>query len=298
MIQTRRYEYLVQPTPQKEWIEKRGILMWLAMFFIELGAGAFIVSSIVGNQLGMLLGWLLCGVLGGGFHLVYLGHPMRFWRMVISSGWKTSWISRGLIFVVFFLGLGLLHMILLRWASPVTGILIIADTFAFLTIIYVGFVMASVNGIPLWNTSLLPVLYLVLGIWGGLGLTLLSMVSTGATISTIGTVEEWSRIFLITFIFIVFVYLFTARYQGDTGRTSVRAIVAGKIAPLFWIGVVIFGTAFPVGVALVTWVAGLPIPTALLFVLIFLELLGDLTLRYCILKVGLYAPLVPGTSYA
>ena len=298
MIQTRRYEFLVQNTPQKEWIEKRGILMWLAMFFIELGAGAFVVSSIVGNQLGMLLGWLLCGVLGGGFHLVYLGHPTRFWRMVLSSGWKTSWISRGLAFVTLFLGLGLLHMVLLQWASPVTGLLIAANIFAFLAIIYVGFVMASVNGIPLWNTALLPVLYLVLGVWGGLGLTILTLEATGATTIAVGSVEEWSRIFLVAFIFIVFVYLLTIRYQGATGKTSVRVIVAGKLAPLFWIGVALFGTAFPVGVAIATWVAGLSIPTALLFVLIILELLGDLTLRYCILKAGLYAPLIPSTSYA
>ncbi|MFC1874409.1 NrfD/PsrC family molybdoenzyme membrane anchor subunit [Chloroflexota bacterium] len=167
MIQTRPYEFLVQYTPQREWIERRGTLMWLAMFFIELGAGAFIVSSIFGSLPGMLTGWLMCGVLGGGFHILYLGHPLRFWRMVISSGWKTSWISRGLVFVTLFLVLGLIHMILLQWAAPATGLLIAANIFAFLAIIYVGFVMNYVNGIPLWNTPLLPVLYLILGIWGG-----------------------------------------------------------------------------------------------------------------------------------
>lgn len=298
MIQTRRYEYLVQYTPQREWIEKRGILMWLAMFFIELGAGAFVVSSFFGNQLGMLLGWLLCGVLGGGFHLLYLGHPTRFWRMVFSSGWKTSWVSRGLAFVTVFLGLGLIHMILLQWASPVAGLLIAADVFAFLTIIYVGFVMGSVNGIPLWNTALLPVLYLILGVWGGLGLTLLALLATGATTTAVGTVEQGSRVFLIAFVFIVFVYLLSTRYQGATGKASIKAIVAGKLAPLFWIGVALFGTAFPLGVALATLVAGLSIPAGLLFVVIIFELLGDLALRYCILKAGLYAPLIPSTCYA
>jgi formate-dependent nitrite reductase membrane component NrfD len=298
MTQTRRYEFLVQHTPQGEWIEKQGILMWLAMFFIELGAGAFVVSSIFGNSLGMLLGWILCGVLGGGFHLLYLGHPTRFWRMVFSSGWKTSWVSRGLIFVILFLGLGMIHMMLLQWASPVTALLIAADVFAFLTIIYVGFVMASVNGIPLWNTALLPVLYLILGIWGGLGLTLLALLVTGATTTVIGTVEQGSRIFLIAFVFIVFVYLFSTRYQGATGKASIRTIVAGKLAPLFWIGVALFGTAIPLGVALAALVAGLSIPAGLLFVLIIFELLGDLSLRYCILKAGLYAPLIPSTSYA
>ena len=298
MIQTRRYEFLVQHTPQREWIEKKGILMWLAMFFIELGAGAFIVSSFFGNQLGMLLGWLLCGVLGGGFHLLYLGHPTRFWRMLFSSGWKTSWVSRGLLFVTLFLGLGLIHMIMLRWTAPMMGLLIVADVFAFLTIIYVGFVMASVNGIPLWNTALLPVLYLILGVWGGLGLTLLALLATGATSTAVGTVEQGARIFLISYAFIVFVYLFTTRYQGETGKASIREITAGKLAPLFWIAVALLGMALPLGAALTSLASGWPIPTELLSVLIIFELLGDLALRYCILKAGLYAPLIPSMSYA
>ncbi len=298
MIQTRRYEFMVRHTPQKEWIEKRGILMWLAMFFIELGAGAFMVASFFDSRLGMLLGWLLCGVLGGGFHLIYLGHPTRFWRMLFSSGWKTSWVSRGLLFVTLFLGLGMMHMIMLQWASPVAGLLIAADICAFLTIIYVGFVMASVNGIPLWNTALLPVLYLILGVWGGFGLTLVALLAAGTTDTAMGTVEQGARVFLITYAFIVFVYLFTTRYQGETGKASVKEIVAGKLAPLFWIAVALLGTAFPLGVALVGMAAGLSIPAGLLFVLIIFELLGDLALRYCILKAGLYAPLISGTSYA
>jgi formate-dependent nitrite reductase membrane component NrfD len=295
MIQTRRYEFMVQYTPQREWIEKRGILMWLAMFFIELGAGAFVVSSLFDNQLGMLLGWILCGVLGGGFHLLYLGHPTRFWRMVFSSGWKTSWVSRGLVFVCLFLGLGFLHMVLLRWAIPITGLLIASDIFAFMTIIYVGFVMGSVNGIPLWNTALLPVLYMILGVWGGFGLTLLTLLATGATETVMGTVEQGSQAFLIAFAFVVFVYLFSTRYQGTTGKESIKAILTGKLAPLFWIGVALFGTVLPLGVALISLLAGLSIPTGLLFILIIFELLGDLALRYCILKAGLYAPLIPST---
>lgn len=297
MISTRSYEFVVQYRPQREWIEKRGILLWLAFFFIELGAGAFVVSSIFGSSLGMLLGWLMCGVLGGGLHLLYLGHPLRFWRMVFSSGWKTSWISRGLMFVTLFLGLGLIHMILFQWASPTLGLLIAADIFALLTIIYVGFVMAYVNAIPLWNTPLLPVLYLILGIWGGLGVTLLSLLATGTT-AAVATVEEWARIFLIAFIFIVFVYLFSIRYQGATGKASVRMMVVGKWAPLFWIGTVVLGTAFPVAVALGTLAAGLSIPVVLIYTLITFELVGDLALRYCILRSGLYVPPIPTTSYA
>jgi formate-dependent nitrite reductase membrane component NrfD len=69
--------------------------------------------------------------------------------------------------------------------------------------------------------------------------------------------------------------------------------VAGKIAPFFWAGVVLLGTVVPAGVALATWLGDWSIPTAFLIVLIVFELLGDLALRYSILKAGLYAPLLP-----
>ncbi len=292
MIQTKPYEFMVKYTPQREWIERRGIMLWLAFFFVELGAGAFIVSSVFGSLWGMFIGWFLCGVLGGGFHLLYLGHPFRFWRIILSSGWKTSWISRGLIFVGLFLIMGAIHLILSQWASPVPGLLIAAGVFAFCTVVYVGFVMNYVNSIPLWNTPLLPVLYVILGIWGGLGVTLIALLATRDA-AVVGSVEEWSRIFLLAFIFIVFIYLFSIRYQGPTGMTSVRQIVSGKWAPLFWVMVVVLGMVLPLGVALGSWLVGFSIPVVLLYLVVIFELLSDLALRYCILRYGLYAPLIP-----
>ena len=284
-------------TPQTGWVKGRGIMLWLAFFFLELGAGTFIVGSAFGSLPAMFVGWLICAIGGGGFHLLYLGHPLRFWRALFSSGWKTSWISRGLYFTTIFLILGAIHMALAQWAAPSTGLLIAADIFAFCATIYVGFAMSYVSAIPLWNSTLLPVLYAVLGIWGGLGITLMTMLSSGAT-AAVADVEMWSRIFLIAFIFIVFIYLFTIRYQGtaapnSAGRSAVREIVTGRWALLFWVMVVLLAMALPLGVALSNWVGGLAIPIAVLYVAIIFELLGDLVLRYTILRNGTYVPLLP-----
>jgi len=59
------YDWMVQDTPQEEWIRRRGSLLWLAFFFIELGAGIFFMSSIFGSSLSMLIGWLVCAIFGG-----------------------------------------------------------------------------------------------------------------------------------------------------------------------------------------------------------------------------------------
>jgi formate-dependent nitrite reductase membrane component NrfD len=291
------YNWMTQYTPQTEWIERRGVFLWLAFFFIELGAGMFFVASFFTNIPAMVAGWLVCGVLGGGFHLLFLGKPLRFWRMAISSGWKTSWISRGLIFVSLFLLLGLVHIVLTQWVNSSIAMVVAADVFAFLTIIYGGFAMNYVNGIPLWNTALLPILYLISGLWGGAEVTL-GIVLAGGDGGIGHDIEEWIRILLIGFIILIPVYLVSVRYTSSTGVVSVKSMVLGKWALLFWIGVVIIGMVVPLAAVINSFLVGLEsTPASLLYIAIVCGLFGDLAMRYLILRCGFYAPLVSFSSH-
>ncbi|MGZ6193571.1 MAG: NrfD/PsrC family molybdoenzyme membrane anchor subunit, partial [Syntrophales bacterium] len=266
--------------------------------FIELGAGMFFVASLFDNFWAMVLGWLLCAVLGGGLHLLYLGKPLRFWRMAFSSGWKTSWISRGILFVSLFLLLGLMHIFLIQSATRFTALLVAADIFAFLTVIYGGFAMNSINGIPLWNTALLPVLYVVSGLWGGAEVTLgISLGSGGMVVGR--AIEEWIRILLIGYLLLIPVYLMSVRYTSSTGQVSVTSMLQGKWSSLFWIAVVILGMVIPLAAVINSIVAGLEgISMTFLYAAIFSGLIGDLAMRYLILRCGVYGPLIPSDSYA
>jgi formate-dependent nitrite reductase membrane component NrfD len=297
VIQTRPYEFMVSYTPQTEWIEKGGVKLWLAFFFIELGAGMFFIASLFDNVAAMAVGWLLCAVLGGGLHLLYLGKPLRFWRMAFSSGWKTSWISRGIIFVSFFLVLGFAHIVLLQSATRLTGLLVVADIFAFLTIIYGGFAMNYVNGISLWNTALLPVIYGVSGLWGGAEVTLGIALGTGA-IEIGPAIEEWIRILLIGYLFLIPVYLISVRYTSSLGQFTIRHMVAGRWSPVFWGVVVVLGMAVPLAAVIMSLVVGLEGGTMpFLYAAMLSGLIGDLAMRYLLLKCGLYSPLIPSRTY-
>tara|TARA_Y100000310_G_scaffold273698_1_gene289311 strand:- start:78 stop:968 length:891 start_codon:yes stop_codon:yes gene_type:complete len=289
-------EWMVKPTPQTEWIRGRGILLWLAFFFIELGAGTFFVGTFVNNLPAMVIGWILCGVIGGGVHILYLGHPFRFWRMVSRP--SSSWISRGLMFVALFLGLGLVQIALVMGGGTTPMLLVIlVDLFAFLAIIYGGFAMNYVNGIPLWNTALLPVLYGISGIWGGAGLALGIALSTGVG-STLGVaLEEWVRILLIAYIVLLAVYFISVRYTNITGKLSIQRLVSGEYWPLMWFVVVLLGLVFPATVVIISLNTGIENMTSILYATIFCELLGDITMRYLILKDGLYSPLIPSAAY-
>jgi formate-dependent nitrite reductase membrane component NrfD len=288
---------MVKYTPQTEWVERKGIIFWLAFFFIELGAGMFIISSIFGNLLGEFMGWLICAVLGGGLHLLYLGHPMRCYRMVLRP--HTSWVSRGLMFVVAFLILGGIQMVFSLRAIPSFGLSVVANILAFLAVIYGGFAMNYINGIPLWNSGLLPVLYAVAGLWGGAELSMAVLLNSAGSPETVLRVEELIRGLLVAFVVIFPTYLISARYGLSASKASVSEIVRGRLWPLFWIVVVFLGIVVPTGVVIVSLVVGLKAtPVILLYLSIAFELLGDLFLRYLILKNGFYNPLVPTPAYS
>jgi formate-dependent nitrite reductase membrane component NrfD len=294
MIQAKPYEFMVKYTPQREWIENRGILMWLATFFIEVGAATFLISSIFGNLWGMFVGVVMCAILGGGLHFADLGHPLRSWRMLFSCGWKTSWIARGMWFINIFIVLSVTYLGLTMWLYSIPGLLIASNVFAFCTIIYFGFVLSYVNGLALWNSALLPMLILVLSIWGGLDIFMLTSLVTGTESVT---AELWSRIIILFVIFIIVLYLFGIRYKGVGGRVSFGEIVWRKRAPLFWVLVVLFGAVFPLIVGL-TDMFLFNVPNIILCISIFFELGANLTLRYCLLKYAFYEPIIPSSSYA
>jgi len=290
------YEWMVNYTPQTEWVEGKGVMFCLAFFFIQLGAGMFFVSSILGILLGEFIGWLICAILGGGLHLLHLGHPMRSYRMVLRP--RTSWVSRGLLFVAAFLILGWLQMVFSFHGISSLALLVIANMFAFLTVIYGGFAMNCISGIPFWNSALLPILYAVAGFWGGAGLSTAVLLNYGVAIGALPEVEELSRALLVAFVVIFPTYLIAARYGLPAGKTSVSEMVGGRLWPLFWIVVVFLGLVLPIGVVIYSLVVGLEeTPLILLYLSISFELLGDLFLRYLILKNGFYNPLVPAPAY-
>jgi formate-dependent nitrite reductase membrane component NrfD len=281
------YEWMVKCTPQTEWIVKRGVLLWLAFFFIELGAGAYFVGSFFGSLVSMSIGWVVCGVLGGGLHLLYLGRPLRFFRMFAKP--KTSWISRGMIFVTSFMILGFFNIVLRFFSVSVNVLSWLIIVLAFLVVIYGGFAMCCINGIPLWNTALLPILYVVSGLWGGAGITVGVAVATGSAQILIG-VEEWIHLLLISFIILLFTYLLSISYGSIAAKTSVSEIVKGKGWHVFWVVVVIIGIGVPVGMMMANTQSA---PAVILYITLLCELLGDLGMRYLILKFGFYNPLIP-----
>ncbi|RJR38756.1 MAG: hypothetical protein C4576_21825 [Desulfobacteraceae bacterium] len=287
MIQDKAYEFMVKYTPQREWIEERGMLLWLSTFFVEVGAAAFIFGALLGSAGSMIIGMIMCAVVGGGLHLADLGRPLRFWRILLSSTWKTSWIVRGIWSINLFVVFGAMYLALALAGIEVSLLLILAVVFALCTILYFGFLLSYVKGIALWNNGLLPILVLVISLWGGLNVFALYLLLSG-----VGTdaVRLWSWIFPVLVLFTLFFYLMGVRYRGTGGGASFNEFVS-KRRGLFWVGIVLLGLVFPATVKLIdAFASGLP--GLLVGIAVLLELGANLSLRYCIFKCALYEPVI------
>ena len=300
------HEWMVKPMQQTEWIEHQGLLIWLAEVFSALGTGLYLVALFVNSWWGALIGWLIIMLFKLPLHLMYLGKPLRFWRTMppFSGAWKTSWIARGVFFTAVFTGFGFLQL-LTSYIVTDTSILsgqalsavaaldiilkILAGIFVILTAIYCGFMMSYCKSIPFWNTGILPIVILNAGIADGLALIMGVGLFTGGI--DFHVIESASRITLGINAVLIATYLMNATYQSAIAELSVKELIVGRVAAVFWLGIVILGIIVPLVISFVSLFAGeASIP--LLVGAIVCHTVGAFALKYCILKVGIHKPIV------
>ncbi len=281
---------MVSYTRQSEWIDRRGLFLWVAFYAGGLGGGLYLVSLFFNNLWGMFIGWLIVVAVKGTAHLVFLGRPLRAWRMVRRP--HSSWIARGITFVLLFGLFGAIQMAYSYW-SPGSGgetvFKVLAGIMAFCVAIYTGFVLNSMKAVPFWNSWLLPVLFILCGILGGFGLSVVISLSGGGI--NLHDAETGSRWLLVANAVVIFIYLWTAAHRDETGRKSVAQQLHGEMTGMFWGGIVLLGIVIPAVIALVSVFTG-EATSALLLTGVACEIAGGLALRYCVLKAGAYKPLV------
>jgi formate-dependent nitrite reductase membrane component NrfD len=288
------HQWMINYTRQTEWIDKRGIFLWIAFYAGGLGGGLYLVSLYFNSLWGMLISWLIIAVIKGGTHLVYLGKPLRFWRIISRP--QTSWLARGFIFVMLFVGLGGIQMLLTHWMPGSTVEIVfkvLAGIMAFSVALYTGIILKNVKGVPFWNSALLPVLFIFCGILGGFGLAVIIALNGGDI--NLAAAETGSRWLLIANALVIGIYLWQASMKEATSKQSVLEQLHGQNAPIFWIGIVILGIVIPLVIAL-TGLMVKDMSSILLIIGVVCEIIGGLALRYCILKAGAYKPLVARTQ--
>ncbi|MDD5702336.1 MAG: polysulfide reductase NrfD, partial [Dehalococcoidales bacterium] len=250
-MQALPWKWGIEEAPAREWSEGRGALIAVAMFLGGIAGGTYLVALFFNNIWGMLAAWILAAAMGL-FDMSHIKKPMRFWR--IATKVNSSWISRGFILVLLFLGASgiqlIIHMVSGAAAgAPTTAEVIfrvIAGVLGFGLAIYSGFVMSYVNGIKFWNSALLPVMVVMGGLAGGAAIILaIDSFTSAADFALVLTVARASLIFYAV---VLFIYLWVSTYNGQTARNSALLLLKGDMAVLFWTLIVVIGIVVPLAI--------------------------------------------------
>jgi formate-dependent nitrite reductase membrane component NrfD len=278
--------------PQREWVQGRGLLLIAGHFLSGVGAGGWVFASAWGSQPGEVASVAVLA-LSGLAHLLFLGRPARFWRMVRV---RTSWVGRGFLGLTVLLASALAYLALAVGGAPLDtpgarALWALSLAGAAVVMVYKGNVYAVCRAIPFWNSSLLPVLYIAYALRGGVALLLLLLPWNGAGQDQrlLELLELW--IGLSAGVCILF-YLTVMANASVGARRSVEDLLRGRVAAAFYGGVVCLGLAIPLAVGL--WNALAPVSHGLLAAVGAASLAGDFYVKYAIAKAGRYQPHAPG----
>jgi formate-dependent nitrite reductase membrane component NrfD len=281
------WDFMTKDTPSRDWSHGAGAFIAVAFFFGGAAGGTYLLSLYFDNLWGMLISWCLAAAMGLS-DLVHLGNKAAAWRIAFRPG--SSWISRGFLLVFLFLGASAIQMAISYWAPgtvPETLFKIVAGIGAFGVAVYSGFVISYVASIKFWHSAVMPVLFIIAGLTGGAAILAVINSFTGDMAFT--TLKYIYLGVLAIYAIIIAGHLWISTYSSNTARNSVKTIVTGELALLFWLVIVLVGIIAPV---FITLFAGAN-SQALYIIAAACVLSGNMSLRYAILRAGMYPSLLP-----
>lgn len=298
--------------PQEEW----RVIIAVDLYLAGMGAGSFIIGTLI-HWLGVTLsppflpsmdifGYLLdltkvpifwgpiMVSIGAFFLILDVGIKGRFMYACLNP--RRSWVARGFLilsaFIIFGMVLLIKSVLPFEWlsAGPVLWHIleVVAFFFAFATAIYTGILLKATKSIPLWNTYLLPILFLVSALSTGTIAIVLSTLGTGLLTHDAGALKfliGGKQILVVIEGIVLCLYLYRSYATTEQGRDSVRLLLFGEKKLVFWGGIVMLGFVLPM--ILESIASFLPGNVALIFVSGLILLWGRFFLRLGVLSAGI-----------
>ncbi|MCL5124415.1 MAG: polysulfide reductase NrfD [Deltaproteobacteria bacterium] len=217
------------------------------------------------------------------------------WRQFYMIGNLRSMISWGVIILSIFIPLALLYAAALNEITfvgklaqkYVTAIEIIGSLFAIATATYTGVLIAVVNGVPFWNTPLMPVLFLASAISTGLAAAMIvAAIIDVKTIKTLSNFALGHVIFLSVEGLVLMLFVFMSLTRSTEAALSASGLISGTLSPYFWGLVVILGLVVPFILSVFEFLEYGKMPKSLVVGADLLVLMGGMSLRALIIFSG------------
>jgi polysulfide reductase chain C len=287
--------------PESAW----GWLIISYLFLAGAGAGAF-VSAVASDLLAP--GWskslAKAGSLAGG-PLVAIGTACLVfdleagfwepWRQVYLGFNLTSMITWGVYILSGFIPIAILYGAAVNEITFVGRIAkkyirfleIVGTILAVATAGYTGVLIAVINGVPFWNTPLMPVLFTASAMSTGLAVAMI-----GAAIIDLGGIQKLTNfamghvIFLSMEALVLGLLIFMSLTRSAEAAASAQMLISGSLSPYFWALVVVIGIVVPFLLSLVEYYEYGELPKFMLVGAELLILIGGLSLRALVILSG------------
>lgn len=226
------------------------------LFLAGLGAGAFVAATAVGRMAPqakrtvragrvIALGAVAVGLVllmvdaKGGFL-----HP---WRFALLLGNVQSVMTWGVVFLAALVVIAAVVVVrdLLKKSVPF-GLEAAGCGFAIAVAMYTGVLLGVVKTFPLWNSAVLPFLFLVSAMSTGVcAVFLFARLVCPSEVEKLAFLERvhgwlpWVETVLVVAL------LFFVGLSSEAGAASVAALLTGQWALVFWLGFVVVGLALP-----------------------------------------------------
>ena len=270
-----------------------GTLTAIYFFFLGIGAGTMFVSVVAGlfgkdeyspiERIGATLAPFLV-MIGGLFLFIELGQPLRAWRLIAFFGISSA-ASWGVRLVTLFIILGLINLWFVVTQKKKRAYSIILGLVAVVVALYSGLLLVQMKGHELWNSPMIPVIFLVSAIVSGIALTLIVTVVKNVAKSVVNNLVRFLVGFLLFELLLVFIEIITLFNSGAHAADLGNLLLVGPLSPLFLWLYIIVGMVVP---ALILW----RMRTAQSQVIAsLLVLIGVLAMRFAVIFGGQYFPL-------
>lgn len=294
-----KYQQLIQDLrmelrPQREWGDGKGLWLVIGHFVVGIASGAWLFSLIFDQPAGLAAAYLL-GIIGGITHLMFLGRPKRFWRMVKQQ--KTAWVSRGFLGLSLFLSGATIYLVpiylpgvLWSASSLLSTIGYVAAMLGMIGIMgYMGFVYTASKAVPFWNSPLHPALYVTYSLRGGVAaLFVTSWLVPPAKDLTPVLLPLWGGITTIVGLLFALEIHGALTSGSEAARRSVHDLLAGRVSGYFYVGTLALGLVVP-AYLMYSGMSGAA-STGLMAILGVTSAVGDFFMKFSTLRAGVFLP--------
>lgn len=281
-----------------------GIAIAIYLFLAGVGAGAFLTAAATDLYRRTRYASLVRAgaVLSG--PMVAAGLPFLIWDLGVgkTQPWRLVYLflnphspmTWGVWILTLFIPVALLYGWLelggkwWPWGSPEKyrmRILQVGAPLAVAVTIYTGLLIGVVPGVPLWNTTILPALFVISALSTGLAAAVVLAVAwphgerrlEGEHFFYLNQIHS---LMIVIELILVFCWLFISANGSEAASESVRLLTTGRLSIFFWIGVIFFGIVDPLIIYIYEVLMHKPLMPFAMIVSDGSVLLGGAALRY------------------